>query len=137
MQQDQTVNLDAVNIAAAGVANLANVPFVQMEPDRSPSAPAPEPVKMFPVKLSYNYRPQGDYKAVGWHKPAVEKKNAAGQMIVVEPAEFITGEVKPAPVPGVGFEHKIWAGSVIELPLGEARELIKSRRAERADDIPA
>lgn len=99
--------------------------------------PAPEPAKMFPVKLLYNYQPFGAFEAIGWHKPAVEKKNAAGQMIVVEPAAFIEGEIKPAPYPGVGFPGKVWAGSTIGLPREEAIKLINSRRAERADAIPA
>lgn len=123
-----------VTLKAMEVPGLGSVPFVAFEPDK---APAQEPVKMFPVKLLYNYRPFGEFTPVGWHKPAVEKKNAAGQMIIVEPAEFVEGEIKPAPYPGVGFPGKVWAGSVIGLPRDEAIVLINSRRAERADAIPA
>jgi hypothetical protein len=93
--------------------------------------------KMFPVKLLYNYMPQGEYSKLGWQKPAVERKNAAGQTIVVEPARFVEGETAPAPYPGVGSAGKVWKGSVIGLPREEAIALVDSKRAERADAFPA
>jgi hypothetical protein len=93
--------------------------------------------KMFPVKLLYNYMPQGEYSKLGWQKPAVERKNAAGQTILLEPARFVEGEIAPAPYPGVGFAGKVWKGSVIGLPREEAIALVDSKRADRADAFPA
>ena len=124
------VDLSTVNAAAAGMAR--NIPFQPFEPDK---VPAPEPVKMFPVHLLKNYRPKGDYEVVGYQRAAVEKKNPAGVMEVVEPARFVEGEKKPSPFPGAGFENKIWAGTRIMLPIDEARALCDGKRAERADAI--
>jgi len=106
-------------------------------------APKPEtqeakPVeKLFPVLLQKNYVPMGQFEIVGYLKPKVEAKNAAGQMVLVEPEVFVPGEMKPGPAPGVGFDNKIWAGTQIKLPLDEARGLIARKIAERADDIAA
>lgn len=92
---------------------------------------------LFPVHLLKNYVPKGLFEIVGHHKAAVEKKNAAGQMIVVEPARFVEGEQRPAPYPGAGFSDKIWSGTVLRLPIDEAKALIGKRLAERADELPA
>lgn len=94
-------------------------------------------VTKIPVKLLYNYVPRGEYDIVGWHKPAIERKNAAGQMIVVEPAKFIEKEPAPPPYPGVGYPNKIWKETVIALPREEAIGLVQTKRAERADAFPA
>lgn len=112
---------------------MANPQTLTM-PSKEPTAP--EPVKMFPVKLAYNYQPAGAYEAIGWEKPAVEKKNAAGQIVVVEKAEFIKGEIAPPPYPGVGFPGKVWKGSTIGLPRDEAMALVNAKKAERADAFP-
>lgn len=93
--------------------------------------PAPKPpVKMHAVRLLRNYRPAGPVEIVGWHKDAVRKKSAAGVMVEVSPAEFIRGEMKPAPYPGVGFPGKIWAGTVVKLTEDEARSVKKQRIGE-------
>ncbi len=93
--------------------------------------------QMFPVLLSKNYVPHGKYEVVGYLKPEVKKKNPAGQWIVVEKEQFIAGEMKPAPHPGVGFDGKVWAGTQIRLPMDEAKRLIARKGAERADAIAA
>jgi hypothetical protein len=65
------------------------------------SAPEPEKkveAKMFPVRLLKNYRPQGKHTIVG---AAVE-----------------------CGFPGAGQSEKLWAGTVVELPLEEARDLL-------------
>lgn len=92
---------------------------------------------LFPVVLSKNYCPRGKYEIVGYLKPKVQRKNAAGQMIVVEPEKFIEGEMKPAPLPGTGFPNKIWAGTTIRLPVDEAKFVVSKKIGERADVIAA
>lgn len=96
-----------------------------------------EPEKMFPVKLNKNYAPRGKYEIVGYLKPEVKRKTAAGTWLIVEKEEFVEGEGKPAPYPGVGFDGKIWAGTHIRLPLDEAKQLVAKKLAERADAIAA
>lgn len=102
------------------------------EPDMSP----PE-TKLFPVLLSKNYVPIGEYEIVGYLKEAVKRKDAAGNWRIIEPEEFISGVMKPHPSPGVGFPNKIWAGTKIRLPVDEAKSVIAKNIAERADDIAA
>jgi hypothetical protein len=97
---------------------------------------APQPSKMFPVKLLKNYRPAGDYQVVGYHRPEKSVKDAAGRVIVVQEAAFIEGEIAPPPFPGVGFDTKVWADTVLRLPMDEARGLVGKKLAERADALP-
>lgn len=94
-------------------------------------------MQMFPVILSKNYAPRGDYEIIGHWKPEVKKKAADGGWIVIEPEKFVKGQMKPHANPGVGFEGKIWAGTHISLPLEEAKSLVASKIAERADAIAA
>lgn len=77
-------------------------------PGRPPNAkpetaaePAPTAEKLFPVLLLKNYKPRGKYEIVG------------------EPS-------KP-PYPGVGFEHKLWAGTTVMLPREEAVALLENQ----------
>lgn len=98
---------------------------------------APAKAERFPVKLLKNFRPKGEFEIVGYQKPAVRVKNAAGQMIEVEPAEFLTGVGAPAPYAGSGYEDKIWAETVVKLDIEEAKRAISLKIAERADALPA
>lgn len=118
------------------------------ESDMSPPA-ANNEVKMFPVVLNKNYVPKGAYEIVGYVKEEVKRKDAAGTWRIVEPEEFIEGEMKPHATPGVGYgavvekdgnvvlNAKIWAGTHIKLPLDEAKHLVSKKIAERADVIAA
>ena len=109
---------------------------------------ASEPTKLFPVMLIKNYVPKGTYEIVGYLKEAVKQKDAAGNVRIIEPEEFIKGEMKPHASPGVGFgpmemkdgtmlNAKIWAGTQIKLPVDEAKALVSKKLAERADEIAA
>lgn len=109
---------------------------------------APQPSKLFPVVLSRNYVPRTEYEVVGYLKEAVKRKDAAGNWKIIEPEEFIAGEVKPHASPGVGYGEmimkdgskvnaKIWAGTTIKLPVDEAKAIVAKKIAERADDIAA
>jgi hypothetical protein len=109
---------------------------------------ASEPTKLFPVLLTKNYVPRGEYEIVGYLKEAVKQKDAAGNMKTIEPEEFIEGVMKPHVSPGVGYgaiekdgkvvvNAKIWAGTHIKLPVDEAKHLVAKKLAERADAIAA
>lgn len=103
-----------------------------------PDMASETPEKMFPVLLTKNCAfAEGSYEIVGYLKEAVKRKNAAGTWKIVEPEEFVKGEMKPHASPGVGFPNKIWAGTTVRLPISEAKRLIAAKAAERADDIAA
>lgn len=107
------------------------------EPQMTTETAAPQPSKMFPVRLTKNYVPVGNYEIVGYLKEAVKQKDAAGNWRVIEKEEFVRGEMKPHSMPGVGFANKIWAGTHIKLPIDEAKSVVAKNIAERADDIAA
>lgn len=101
-----------------------------------PAAPAQPSEKMFPVKLLKNYRPAGDYQVVGYQRKEERVKDSAGRETVVQEAAFMEGEMAPPPLAGVGFDTKIWAETVVRLPVNEAKTLVGKKLAERADAIP-
>lgn len=117
------------------------------EPDKM--SPPETKTKLFPVVLIKNHVPKSEYEVVGYIKEAVKRKDAAGNWKVIEPEEFIKGEMKPHQSPGVGFgptldkdgkvllNAKIWAGTQIKVPVDEAKFLVAQKIAERADDIAA
>lgn len=92
--------------------------------------------KMFPVRLLKNYRPAGEHEVVGYHRPEKRQKDTTGKSVVVQEAAFIEGEIAPPPYPGVGFETKIWAETVLKLPVDEAKRLVQNNLAVRADAFP-
>lgn len=94
--------------------------------------------KMFPVKLLKNYRPANPdkYEIVGYQRQEKRVKDSAGRETVVHEAAFMEGEMAPPPFAGVGFDTKIWAETVVRLPIDEARRLVGRKLAERADAIP-
>jgi len=89
---------------------------------------------MIPMKLERNYQPGGTYEVVGYHKAEVKRKDAVGREIIVEPERFIEGEMAPAPYPGVGFDGKVWASTVIRLPEDEAKRVQKQKIGIREFD---
>ena len=95
-----------------------------------------QPSQMFPVRLLKNYRPAGEHEVVGYHRPEKKQKDTTGKMIVVQEAAFIEGEIAPPPYPGVGFDTKIWADTVLKLPKDEAKNLVGKNLAVRADAFP-
>lgn len=124
-----------------GLRAASTVPATQKESgpvsNDAPTA-APKSVKM---ELKRNYVPHNLISIVGYNRPAKMVKDAAGQMREVEPAAFVDGEVMPSIFPGVGFgavqengkkvrEQKVWAGTVIEVPEDEARNMRKLGIAE-------
>lgn len=104
--------------------------MAEATPNVTTPAPAPVAEKAVKMELTHNYVPLKLISIVGYQKPAVTRKNAAGQMIEVEPAEFIEGQMKPPVYPGTGFPNKIWAGTVIEVPEAEAKVMRQRKIAE-------
>lgn len=108
------------------------------EAKRGPGRPPKAENRMWPVKLLKNYVPMGEYEIVGYHRPRVVKKDSAGRETVVQEAGFVEGEMMPPQFPGTGFLGKVWANTVIKIPLEEAKALLEGgKRAERADELPA
>jgi hypothetical protein len=97
-----------------------------------------EPAKtkgdLYEVKLLKNYRPVGEYEIVGHQKAARYTKNAAGETIEAEAAQFIKGEMAPPPLPGVSFENKVWAGTSIRIGYDEAKRIVEKKIGERGFD---
>lgn len=93
----------------------------------------PAAVKMVAMKLERHYLPVGAYEVVGYLKPALTRKNAAGELIVVEPEKFIPGEQAPPPFPGV-VNAKVWASTTIKLAEDEAKNISRLGIAKRDFD---
>lgn len=93
-------------------------------------APTVKPEPAVKMELLKNYVPLNLLRIIGYKKEAVQRKNAAGQMITIEPEAFIEGEMKPSVYPGTGFPNKIWAGTVIEVPEPEAKRMRQLKIAE-------
>ncbi len=117
-------------MAPAALDNPANQASAPTVPQHVPVAPAAPAAKAVAMELLKNYVPINLLRVVGYKKDAVVHKNAAGQMIEVEPAAFIDGEMKPSVYPGTGFPGKIWAGTVIEVPEDEAKVMRQKRIGE-------
>ena len=77
--------------------------------------------KMVKMELKRNYVPLKPYTIIGYERPARFVKNAAGEMKEAEPAAFVEGETFPPLFPGVGYDGKIWAMTIIEVPEAEAK----------------
>lgn len=90
------------------------------------------PVKMIAMKLDRHYHPAGSFEVVGHTKPEVRRKNAAGVEVVVEAEEWIPDEPMPAAIAGTGFKDKFWAGTVLRLPVDEAKTVEKARIGVRS-----
>lgn len=100
-----------------------------------PVMEAPPP-KMVAVKLVRHYHPKKPFEVVGWHKAARMGKNAGGQPIVLEQGGFIKeieddpehpdfGKIRPAPppTPGAGSGVRLWASTVVRVPVEEAKAM--------------
>ena len=102
----------------------------------APNTKAPAPKAAAPISstvkmlLHKNYVPRNLVRIIGYQREARSLKDAAGRPIIVEPAQFIEGEMKPHQYPGVGYDSKIWAGTVIEVPEDEGRDIRQKRIGE-------
>lgn len=91
-----------------------------------------EPVKMIAMKLDRNYHPAGSFEVVGHTKPEIIRKNSAGVETIVSKEEWVPGEPMPATIAGTGFKDKFWAGTVLRLPVDEAKTVEKARIGVRS-----
>lgn len=98
--------------------------------EATPNAKSGETGKTQMMELKRHYVPHNLVSVVGYQRPARFVKNAAGEQKEVEPAKFIEGEVYPSIFPGVGYDNKIWAGTVIEVPDAEAKDMRSKGIAE-------
>lgn len=96
----------------------------------SNDAPTTAPVKTVKMELKRHYVPHKLISIVGYERPARFVKNAAGEMKEAEPAAFIEGEMFPPIFAGVGYENKIWAKTVIEVPEEEGKTMRRLGIAE-------
>jgi len=99
-----------------------------LPPDYEAETVAEKP-RMVPVTLNRHYRPATEnYEVVGHWVPKVELKDVAGRMVTISPERFEKGAMAPPPIASVGtLSVKLWAGTVVKLPVDEARTV---RRAE-------
>jgi hypothetical protein len=76
-----------------------------------------------------------------------EAQGRRRQLAIIEPEEFIEGEMKPHQSPGVGFgdghegrhdrQRQDLGRHQIKVPVDEAKYVVAKKIAERADDIAA
>ncbi len=86
-------------------------------------AAEPAPVKTVKMELKRHYVPHKLISIVGHQRPERKVKNAAGEMVVATEAKFIDGVMYPPVFAGVGYDNKIWAGTVIEVPEDEGKTM--------------
>ena len=123
----------ASNPLETGVETVATAALneeISIMPPATQAAIDANKPRMITVKLLRNYRPIGDFEVVGYERPAILKKNAAGMMETVQEAAFIDDELPPPAQSGTGFPDKLWAGAVIRLPIDEAKSTRKAGIAE-------
>lgn len=107
----------------------ADAPAFDAYAPRNPNPP--EAPQTDTVKLKRHYRPVDTYEIVGYLRPEIRRKTAGGLDEVSQTEEFIKGEMAPPPFPGVGYANKIWASTFVQLPIEEAKKLVRAGIAER------
>ena len=99
--------------------------------------------KMVPMLLERNYVPLTDnYEIVGYNREPKTVKSAAGVMVVIDPGGFIqdidedTGKFMGMPpvLAGTGFANKLIAGTVVKLPVEEAKRVLAKKIGSRTLD---
>lgn len=89
---------------------------------------------MFPVKLLKNYRPLGKFQVFapveGSEDEAMEWRDPIGTDEIRNDEDKITRVA-------TGEQAKVWADTVIRLPIDEARNVVERKLAIRNDPIPA
>lgn len=93
-----------------------SAPVVTFEASEAPKKPEPDN-SMFPVTLVKNYRPAGQFMLV----------------VKEDPEDPYSPEIERKPTQEE--KKKVREGSKILLPREEARNIIRKRIAERADEI--
>ncbi len=93
-------------------------------------ASVPE-VKMRAMQLNRHYRPMGDYEIVGYMQPEITRKGPDGKETILQEAAFIPDVMAPSPMPGVANANKVWATTIIRVPVEEAKRMRANNIAER------
>jgi len=83
-------------------------------------ASVPKPT-MRSMELKRHYRPHLGYELVGYNRPEIKRKGPDGKETTIQEAAFIPDVMAPSPMPGVDVQHKVWATTVIRVPVEEAR----------------
>lgn len=101
------------------------------------------PPKMVAMLLERNYVPMSEnYEVIGYNREPKSVKSAAGVMVVVDKGGFIqeadedTGKIKgmPSVLAGTGFANKLNAGTVVKLPVDEAKRVLNLKIGSRTLD---
>jgi hypothetical protein len=96
--------------------------LVEIMPASTAAAIEANKPKLVTILLKRHYRPMGEYESGGHWTEEQKRKNPAGVVEVVKPSEFVAEEAKPSPMAGVvPHSLKLWAGTVVRLPIDEAR----------------
>lgn len=106
-EEAEELGIDTDNTMKAGALKrkIAEAKAKNAEEERRNTVPK----KKEQVRLLKHFRPYGWYRVIG-HFNGDE--------------EFVKDQPAPAPFPGVNFEHKLWTGTVVELPEEEAQKLV-------------
>jgi hypothetical protein len=99
--------------------------------DTTSAAPPPAP-KMRAMELKRHYRPMGEFELVGYNQPEIKRKRPDGHEEVIQKAAFLPNEMAPSPMSGVEVKGKIWASTIIKVPVDEARVMKANGIADAA-----
>lgn len=122
-----TLNQPGVEPVANAALNTPNDFHLDTTSDVPPPAP-----KMRAMDLKRHYRPMGTFEIVGYNRPEIKRKQPDGREIVIQEAAFIPDEIAPSPMPGVEVGGKIWATTVIKVPVDEAKTMRTNGIADAA-----
>lgn len=86
------------------------------------------------MELKRHYRPMGVFEVVGYNREEITRKGVDGRKVVIQEAAFIPDELAPAPMPGVEVNGKIWATTIIRVPVDEAKTMRANGIADAAID---
>lgn len=82
------------------------------------------PPTMRAMELKRHYKPMAEgFEIVGYNQPEIKRKGPDGRQFVAQEAKFIPDVMAPSPMPGVDVKGKIWATTIIRVPVEEARHM--------------
>lgn len=99
--------------------------------DTNGATEPPKPV-LRSMELKRHYHPKGEFEVVGYNQPEIKRKGPDGREVIIQPAAFIPDEVAPSPMPGVEVKNKIWASTIIKVPVDEAKVMRANGIADAA-----
>jgi hypothetical protein len=96
-----------------------------------PNVPKPT---MRAMELKRHYRPMGEFEIMGYNQPQITRKGPDGKEKVIQEAAFVPDVMAPSPMPGVDVKNKVWATTVIKVPVDEARTMRANGIADASID---